>query len=486
MLAKDGRVIWIHHESDVLGGHGGDRPVRQGVMLDITAQKTAEEQVMFLGRHDRLTGLPNRITFEQLLEESLDRARRHHQGLAILHIDVDSLNVVNGNLGYSAGDELLVQVAARIEAAVRDCDVVARHGGDEFLVLLCDLELPAGTTITAVQTAREVAARIQESVKAPFETEGEEFYLTLSIGASIYPLDARKGPDLLRNADDAMNRSKRQGPGGMVIQSSNGSAVLGQLSMATRLRKAVQSRQWVLHYQPIVDLADGRVWGVESLVRWQDPDHGLLLPAAFLPLAEAMGLTEELGDWVIEEALHQAGRWHADGLRIQTTFNLSPRQLKRQDLVKRILGTLESAGVEPSTCTVEVTEQAVAGGGEETDRVLGELHEAGLRIALDDFGTGHSSLSRLREFPVDILKIDRSFVCDLPRARDASEMVTAIIRLALSLGIEPIAEGIETEGQRTFLLGQGCQMGQGFLFSRPEPADVVTGLLRGVRLGASL
>jgi predicted signal transduction protein with EAL and GGDEF domain len=462
----------------------------QGVMHDISDQKRAEEQIAFLAYHDKLTDLPNRTMFQEMLELALARARRHDLAVAVLYLDLDDFKLVNDSLGHPAGDELLRQVAARLREASRDTDLVARQGGDEFLLLLADLEraLWAGASDevrpaphlapNALLMAESVASRIHEALQAPFSLGKTEVYISASIGVSVFPLDASDGYSLLKNADAAMYRSKKAGPGGYVVFSKDAADPLIRLSFATRLRKAVEKKDWVLHYQPVVDLSDGRVLSVEALVRWKTLNGGLTPPGEFIPLAEEMGLIEAIGEWVVEELSRQSEYWRHEGIELPISFNLSPRQLWQPHLVDNVLGRLERTGVDPRDVVVEITESTAMTDPERTLRILQSLNAAGLRIALDDFGTGYSSLSRLKYLPVDILKIDQSFIHDLPDDRHAGSMVKAIVELARGLEMIPLAEGVETEPQRQFLLDHGCTRGQGFLFSRPVPAAEIAARLR--------
>jgi diguanylate cyclase (GGDEF)-like protein/PAS domain S-box-containing protein len=478
MIAKDGRVVWFRDEFVVIPGERGTPAFVQGVMLDITLRKYAEEQLAFLAYHDKLTGLPNRVMFEELLDLSLARAQRNQQGAAVLFMDLDDFKLVNDSLGHAAGDELLRQVADRLREATRDTDLVARQGGDEFLLLLADMDLHGDSPIPNVSegqrmVAEAVAVRVHECLRAPFVLDGTEFYVSASIGISMYPQDATDADALLRNADAALYESKRNGPGGFLIHSVEGAGSVSKLSLATRLRKAVERRHWVMHYQPVIDLSTGVIMGVEGLLRWQDPRGGLIAPGEFIPLAEEMGLIEAIGDWVVAEVARQESIWESEGIHLETGFNLSPRQLWQPDLVFRVLSHLERAGADPSRIVVEITETAAMTDPERTQRVLWELHGRGVRLAIDDFGTGYSSLSRLKHLPVDILKIDRSFVRDVPHEHEAASMVRAMVQLAESVGMVPLAEGIETEDQWRFLVEQGCTLGQGFYFSRPVPAEEI-------------
>ena len=489
LLARDGRVVWFRDSAVVVKDTDGRPAFIHGVMLDITEAKKAEEQLAFLAYHDRLTGLPNRAMFEELLELALARARRHDLAVAVLFLDLDEFKLVNDSLGHEAGDELLRRVAERLREATRETDLVARQGGDEFLLLLADLETSARTPLPgdadgAMLIAESVAARIQEALREPFRVAGTEIYVTASIGISLFPHHGGDGAALLRLADAAMFQSKRTGPGGYVIHAPTDADALTKLSLTTRLRRAVEERNWELHYQPLVDLADGRMVGVEALLRWPDPNGGLVPPGDFIPLAEEMGLIEAIGDWVVEELCRQDRRWREEGLDLEISFNLSTRELWRPELADRIAGRLAASGTPPEKVVVEVTESAAMVDPDRTRQILLGLRERGLRIALDDFGSGYSSLSRLRDLPVQVLKIDRSFVRDCHADLTKASMVRAIVALAEGLGMVPLAEGIETEDEWRFLVGHGCTFGQGYFFSRPVPAAELSALARraGFRL----
>ncbi len=476
MVHEDGRVLWVNEQAFIIRDERGEPWLIQGVIFDITERKRAEEQVAFLAYHDKLTGLPNRALFEEMLELALARARRHDLGVGVLFLDLDNFKLVNDSMGHHAGDDLLVQLAERLRGCTRETDLVARQGGDEFLLLLSDLD--RGTAANAnkdagLLVAESVAERVREALRAPFALEGTEFYASGSIGISLYPQDALDAQSLLRNADTAMYESKRTDPGGFVVYSSNDQDPRARLSLTTRLRKAVQQRHWVLHYQPIVDLSDGHLHSVEALIRWQEPNGGLVAPGEFIPLAEELGLIEAIGEWVLDELIRQHLEWRDQGLAVAIGYNLSPRQLWSARLADRVLEKLQSAGVDPHAITMEITESTAMTDPERTQRILSELHAWGLPLAIDDFGTGYSSLARLKHMPVDVLKIDRSFVRDVDRDRDLAGMVRAIIQLAQSLGMVPLAEGIETPSEYVFLRSNGCRLAQGFLFSRPVPAEAI-------------
>ncbi len=435
----------------------------------------ALEEVEFLAYHDKLTGLANRAMFEDVLGMAIARAERHGLAVAVLYLDVDDFKMINDSLGHAAGDELLVQVSERLRSVTRQTDLVARQGGDEFLVLLADLEVltdaylhGAGAAYVAAETA---AQRILEALRVPFTISGQELYSSASVGISVYPIDARDAVGLLRNADTAMYWSKRAEPGGYRTFSHEEVGADAQLTFATRLRRAVDQQNWMLHYQPLVELATGRMIGVEALLRWPDPAGGLIAPGEFIPLAEEMGLIEAIGAWVTEELCRQDEVWRAHGLELGLSFNLSARQLRQGKLASTLVRPFGEHGVDPRRVVIEITESAAMADPERTQWLFHDFRERGFRVAIDDFGTGYSSLSRLRHLPVDILKIDRSFVHDIPGDHPASSMVAGIIRLAEGVGMTPFAEGVETEEQRAFLLGAGCDLAQGHLFARAMPPE---------------
>ncbi|MEP6757696.1 MAG: EAL domain-containing protein [Actinomycetota bacterium] len=480
MVGRDGRVKWFQDTAVMLPDSEGKPAFTHGVMLDITERREAEERLTYLAYHDNLTGMPNRAMFDELLELSLARARRADRGVAVLALDIDNFKLVNDSLGHDAGDRLIGQVALRLQDATRDTDLVARSGGDEFLMLLADLDQisPVNDENGGALTAQAVANRVLQSFEAPFEVDGTELYVTASIGISVFPLDAADATSLMRNADSAIYLAKAAGPGGYVLNHLENEGALSKLSLSTRLRKAVEQQDWTLHYQPLIDLFSGDMFGVEALIRWPDPSGGLVPPGDFIPLAEEMGLIEAIGAWVVEEICRQDEIWRTEGLELEIGFNLSPRQLWQPDPVGRIADQIENAGIDPQRITVEITESTAM---HDPDRTLGVLHgfkDHGLKLAIDDFGTGYSSLSRLRYMPVDVLKIDRTFIRDVNSDAQSASMVSAIIALASNLKMNPLAEGIETEEEWRFLAARGCAAGQGFLFSRPVPAEEITAMHR--------
>jgi diguanylate cyclase (GGDEF)-like protein/PAS domain S-box-containing protein len=480
MVHEDGSVKWVLEQAFPVHDEEGNPWLIQGVIFDISERKRAEEQVAFLAYHDKLTGLPNRALFEEMLEIAIARARRHDLGVGVVFLDLDNFKLVNDSLGHQAGDLLLAQLGDRLRGCTRETDLVARQGGDEFLMLLSDLErgtggMPGGDP--AMIVAESVAERVHEVFREPFDLNGVEFYASGSLGISLFPQDALDGQTLLKNADAAMYQSKRHDPGGFVVFATGGENSMEKLSLTTRLRRAVEQQNWVLHYQPVVNLADGSVDGVEALIRWHDPNGGIVPPGEFIPLAEELGLIELIGDWVVREMARQHAAWAADGLDLMVGFNLSPRQLWSAHLAESMLGKLADAGVDPHRVVVEITESTAMADPDRTQRILNELHAWGMTLAIDDFGTGYSSLARLKHLPVDILKIDRSFIRDVDRDPDLGNMVKAMIQLAQGLGMTPLAEGIETQGELDFLIEHGCPIGQGFHFAKPVPAEEIPALV---------
>jgi diguanylate cyclase (GGDEF)-like protein/PAS domain S-box-containing protein len=478
LIARDGRVVWFQDSALVLHGPDGTPVSIHGVMLDITERKEAEERLAFLAYHDDLTGLPNKAMFDDLLNRALARARRSNHGVAVLALDIDNFKLVNDSLGHGAGDRLIAEVGGRLDAATRETDLVARQGGDEFLLLIADIEPDREGRDATERVAETVVQRVRSSLEHPFEIDGTELYATVSIGVSVFPQDAADAGSLLRTADAAMFRAKRGGPGAFALHRAEGSDALTRLSLSTKLRKAVEQKVWTLHYQPLVNLITGDMVGVEALIRWPDPQGGLVPPGEFIPLAEEMGLIGSIGDWVVEEVCRQDAAWREDGLELEIGFNLSPRELWQVDPVERIAGHLEAAGMDPGRVTVEVTESAAMLDPDRIIEILCRFRDRGLRLAIDDFGTGYSSLARLRYMPVDVLKIDRTFIREVHHDPQSASMVSAIIALASNLGMLPLAEGIETEQEWRFLADRGCEYGQGFYFSKALPPDEILALHR--------
>jgi diguanylate cyclase (GGDEF)-like protein/PAS domain S-box-containing protein len=484
IIRPDGSEVWVHDESVVVHDDDGAPLYRQGYLLDITRRKEAEERLSHLAYHDPLTNLPNRAMFQEHLDVALARAERAGRGVAVLYVDLDDFKLVNDSFGHSAGDELLCEVARRLRAATRTTDVVARQGGDEFLILVADLEVGSEDAELDIGTiAQVVAEQLRESLSQPFYIAGTEVFCSGSVGISIYPVDAEDVESLLKHADIAMYRAKDAGRDAAHLYVRDAGDAMHRLSMAGRLRRAIDRNQFVLYYQPLIELATNGIVGVEALIRWKDGDRGLVMPSQFIPLAERTGMISTISEWVIAEACRQGAEWREQGLDLYVSVNLPP-VFWQPTAMRQVLATIESFGLSPDRMMVELTESAMMAHELHDEPIIAELHERGLRLAIDDFGTGHSSLGRLHRMAVTTLKIDRSFVHDLPADRSAAVLVSTMIGLADGLGLQALAEGIETDAQRRWLIERGCPLGQGFFFSRPVPAPNIAGLYEQFRRAA--
>ncbi len=461
---RDGRYVWVQDEALVVAD--GSEPVLQGYLLDVTARHDAEEQLRHQAFHDALTGLANRALFSNRVEHALVLRSQHTRSeVAVLFLDLDDFKGVNDTLGHAAGDTLLHGVGTRLRAALSPSYTVARLGGDEFAVLIEEVSGPP----TAVDAAERIIAALQD----PFEIESREVFVTASVGIALGTV----ADDLLRAADVAMYRAKASGKAQYVMYAPTMARdLVGQLELVSELRRARCDQDFVLHYQPVVDLESGAVVGVEALVRWSHSTRGLLPPSDFIPLAEETGKIVEIGAWVLREACGQVARWRAEtpGAEALTlNVNVSTRQVRHGVLVDAVRTALDESGLPPGALTLELTESVLARRHEELRAVLAEVATLGVRLALDDFGTGYSSLSLLQDLPVHTLKVDRSFVSALDADSTRQGFVQAIVDLAQTLDVSLVAEGMETEAETTELRRLGCRAGQGFHFSPPlEPADV--------------
>jgi len=442
-----------------------------GVAMDVTERHRSEQRLAYLAYHDSLTGLPNRANLDLALRGALARRRRGGHAVALLSIDLDGFKLVNDSLGHEGGDALLRQVAARLDSVTRAADVLARPGGDEFAMLL------EAVGDASAEAAGSAARRVLAALEAPFAVQEAEFTIGASIGIALAPRHGEDPADLLRRADAALYQAKAAGRGAIATYAAERDDTRRKLTLTRRLSRAIERDELLLHYQPISRLATGAISSLEALVRWQDPDHGLLAPGQFIPHAEETGLIDAVGEWVVDEVCRQTRAWQDRGLEVSIGFNAAPRQLRRPGFARMVEAAIARHGLGAPRLTLELTESAAMHDPERTVPLLRDLRALGVRIAIDDFGAHHSSLARLRDLPVDILKIDRAFLRDVPGEPAAEAFVVAILALARALSLPAIAEGIEHEGQRAFLVAHGCALGQGFGLGRPADAETTTALL---------
>lgn len=452
-----------------------DLPARHvgtyGVAKDVTERKKAEQIISYQAYHDLLTGLANRVLFQDHLDLAIAQAKRHDQMLAVMFLDLDRFKVVNDTLGHVIGDSLLKKVASRLKSCLREGDTLARQGGDEFTLLLPQID----NTDDAIRTAEKMI----KSFDVPFDIDGHELYVTISIGVALYPTDGESIDALIKNADIAMYESKAKGRNRYQIYSGKMNVSFAEkLSIEMQMRKAIDRKEFQVYYQPQVRVSTGRISGMEALVRWSSPLHGSLSPLEFIPLAEETGLILSIGEFVLQSACQQLRLWQNAGLApTRMAVNISSQQIEQDGFCDYISKLLQEYQLEGSMLELEVTESALLNDGEHIIAKLKMLSSMGIKIALDDFGTGYSSLSYLQKFPIDTIKIDQSFVRGLPGNPNNVSIVTAICAMAQGLKMNLIAEGVEKIEQFTFLQTLKCNEAQGFLFSKPLPGNEVTGLL---------
>jgi diguanylate cyclase (GGDEF)-like protein/PAS domain S-box-containing protein len=470
----DGRVIWLRDEMTVVRGDDGRHdPLFFGAFMDVTERKRMEAELERLALYDSLTGLPNRALFTDRLDQALAH-RSRSQAIAVYFLDVDRFKRINDSLGHAAGDEVLREVAARVQRMLRPEDTVARFGGDEFTVL-CE-------SIGGVLEAVGVADRLQREIGQPLRAGGAELRLSASIGiAMAEPEDEAECSRLVEDADAAMYRAKERGGARTeLFDMAMRERAVNALSIEQELQHGLELGELRLFYQPLVSLNTGEMVGAEALIRWQHPERGLLTPDAFLPVAEESGLIVQVGAWAVGEACRRLRDWdrrNGGASNFSLAVNLSARELTHPDVVPTVLGAVRRSALDPHRLTIEVTESTAMADRDSGFRALRELHDAGMRIAIDDFGTGYSSLDHLREMPADVLKIDRSFVAGMSANSPDSALVAAAVAMGRALDMEVVAEGIETSEQVADLRELGCPLGQGYLFARPLPPEEIDSLL---------
>lgn len=461
---KDGTLFWCDLSLAPVRDGTGQVTHFVGILNDITDRKRYEEQLERQNNLDELTGLANRNRLKERTDLAVALAHKQHGNVALLYLDLDNFKRINDSLGHASGDALLRAVAGRIAAQLRDCDTAARMGGDDFVIVLPDL--------ADAQQAAMVAHRILQDIARPLQLQEHELTLSASIGLSLFPQDGANYETLLRNADAAMYRAKESGRNTLCFYTADlNTQALQKLELEARLRRALERGELRLHYQPLMHLTTEAVNDVEALVRWQTQEGTLVSPADFIPLAEETGLIVPIGQWVLETACQQVRQWQTQGLELRVAVNLSARQFQDEGLVESVRQALRQAGLEGRQLKLEITESVVMHNAERATQTLAELKALGVGVAVDDFGTGYSSLAYLRRFPIDQLKIDRSFVQDATVHPDSAAIVHSIIGLARNLRMQTVAEGVETPEQRAFLLAAGCDLLQGYLFSRPLPAQ---------------
>jgi len=469
---KDGHTYPKMTTISTVKNHEGKIDYFIANFADISAQKQAEERIRRLALFDALTGLSNRLHLSILFEQILATVQREKRQLAVIFLDLDRFKLINDTLGHRVGDLLLVEVAQRIKWSLRSSDLAARLGGDEFVIVIAADHAPAA--------AASVAGKLLRSLGAPYELAGHIVHSSPSIGIALYPADGSDVETLMKNADTAMYHAKQSGRNNAQFYTeAMNLAARERIELENALRRALEQREFVLHYQPQVCAGSERICGVEALLRWQHPEKGLIAPALFIPVAEETGLIEAIGEWVIDEACRQAAAWKAAGIRgVVVAVNLSAQQLKNDSLVPRVRATLERHGLEKGEIEFEVTETTAMTDPERAIERLTALRALGIRLSIDDFGTGYSSLFQLKRLPLDALKLDRAFVSGIEKNQNDAVICATTIAMARSLGLHVIAEGVETKAQRDFLTAKHrCDLLQGYLFGKPEPAEAITARL---------
>jgi diguanylate cyclase (GGDEF)-like protein/PAS domain S-box-containing protein len=470
LIRDDGNERWVQHRGKIdFDAHGAVRII--GTVQDVTGRKRAEENVAYQANYDELTGLPNRKLLADRLRQSLLAAQHGAAQVAILYVDLDRFKAINDTLGHDVGDQFLRVVAPRLVQAVRETDTVARSGGDEFVVMLPD--------ISSVGEAARIAERVVAAFAQPVSIGERELYSSASVGISVFPDDGATPDELIRSAEAALYRAKEGGHGSFRFYAAVTHArAVDRLGLEHGLRRAFEREEFVLHYQPLVDRHERPV-AVEALLRWTDRDLGPIGPDVFIPLCEEIGLIVPLGRWVIRRALEQLAAWNALGHKhLRMALNISGRQIVDPTLTAWLRGVISETGVSPQHIELEITESVLMGDVPGARSVIADLRALGLRVSLDDFGTGYSSLSYLKHFNVDALKIDRTFVRDLPRDRGDSAIVSAVIALGHAMGLSVVAEGVETAEQAAYVARLGCDEMQGYFFAKPMPPAALEHVLR--------
>jgi diguanylate cyclase (GGDEF)-like protein/PAS domain S-box-containing protein len=464
LLRRDGSELAIEDSAAPI--HDRDGHVTGAVLVfhDVTESRAMAIKMAHLAQHDFLTGLPNRVVLTERLGQAIGLARRNYKKAALLFVDLDFFKHINDSLGHLVGDRLLQSVAARLGNCIRTTDTVCRQGGDEFVIMLAEIE--------HAQDAAHISEKLLEAFSESHRIDGHELHVTLSIGISIFPDDGRDVDTVMKNADTAMYHAKANGRNTyQFFRSEMNTKAMQRLSIQTNLRRALKQGEFLLHYQPKIDLTTGSMSGTEALIRWQDPEHGMIFPDDFISVAEDSGLIVPIGRWVLKEACRQVKAWLDSGLSpVSVSVNISAVELRHKDFIAGVAQILQETALAPKYLELELTESILMQDVELSTHVLHQLKELGVKLAIDDFGTGYSSLSYLKRFPIDTMKIDQSFVRDVAGNTDDASIVSAVIGMGHNLKQRVIAEGVETHKQLAFLRTHQCDEGQGFLFSHPLPA----------------
>jgi len=476
---NDGSIIWISENARAVKNTDGSVQFFEGTVVDITERRQHEAELEYQASHDSLTGLPNGSLLHDRIEQAITRARRDSKRVAVVFVDLDHFKLINDSLGHHIGDRLLLEVANRLMTCIRSHDTVARQGGDEFVLVLTE-QHDADETLTIVN-------RLLEVISLPWVNDGQEYGLSCSIGISCYPQDGDDPDALLRCADTAMYKAKASGRSTFHVYTPELNQVISErLELENSLRHALERDEFRVYYQPRIEVASSRIIGAEALIRWDCPGKGLIPPDSFISIAEETGLIIPIGQWILQEACRQNSAWQQAGLPpISVSVNLSPIQFRHAGLVQSVAAALQQANLDPACLELELTESFVMHDAERINVAMQSLKALGVDIAVDDFGTGYSSLSYLKRFPVDRLKVDKSFVRDIDSDPDNAAIVRAIITLGHALGLKVVAEGVETRAHLEFLQQHGCDELQGYYFSRPVPAAEMEALLRDTAASTS-
>lgn len=460
IVLPGGGVRHVYSRAEAIRDRNGIPSRVLGIIHDVSERMEAEQQLAYLHHHDVLTGLANRILFHDRLHQTMYEAQRRNTMAAVLFLDLDRFKDINESFSHETGDVLLKAVAERLVPIMRKSDTLSRFTGDEFGIVAGEVEEP--------QDASRLAQRLLNTLHQPFTVAGQQVFISASLGIAVYPTDGQDADVLIRNAESAMHQAKQTGRNGFQFyQTEMNRSARERLAMESRLHVALEKKQFLLHYQPQVDLHRGRVHGAEALLRWNDGDRGLIPPGQFIPTLEECGLMVEVGEWVLREACRWTCHWHAKGHPLHISVNLSPRQFADPHLVDRVMAILRETGLAPKYLELELTESTLMANEAQGQRILAALNAAGISLAIDDFGTGYSSLAYLKKLPVDYLKVDKSFVMHMDEDHDDRVIVRSTVDLAHNLGLRVVAEGIENNGALVLLKDMRCDIAQGFFVARP-------------------